>query len=157
MKTAKTFSKSFKISYHNGGIIFHNMCYALDLFPSTAYHSIIVCVLYTHLHLWKLLPSTIYISLTIMVDVQTCCRWWISSADKTTVRWQWIRLNTFGSFSPMYVISHLGIYAICHVILQLQESYSNGASTMKTAITFSNLSKCHTIAAALYSIICATH
>ena len=99
------------------------MPYVLDPFPSTAYHWMIVSLLHTHLHLLHVFPSTIYISLTFTVDKQPCCRWRISCADKTTVRWQWnVRPNTFDRFSPLYFISHPVIYTIYHVILRLNES-----------------------------------
>ena len=44
------------------------------------------------------------------------------------------------------------IYTIYHVTFRLRESHNNGASTMKTAMTLSILSQCHTITSASYSI-----
>ena len=44
------------------------------------------------------------------------------------------------------------IYTIYHVTFRLRESHNKGASTMKTAMTLSIPSKCHTITSASYSI-----
>ena len=68
-----------------------------------------------------------------------------------------VRLNTFDRVSRLHFISHLIIYTIYHVIFRLPESHHNGASTMKTAMSFWNLSKCHTITSAWNSIRYATY
>ena len=64
-----------------------------------------------------------------------------------------VRLNTFDIYSPVHFILYLVIYTIYHVVYWLRKSHNNGASTMKTVITISNLSKRHTITIASYSII----
>ena len=69
MKTAMTLSILSKCHTLTSCIIFHKIPYLSDPFSSAAYHSLTVSVLNTHLHLLGLFPRTIYITLTIMVDV----------------------------------------------------------------------------------------
>ena len=155
MKTAMTLSipskchtitsASYSIKYPTYQILFRvqlTIRYPSAWCILTCIFKVFFCVQFT-LH-W---PSWSTYSRVVDDGFPVSTKQWCVDSEKSHVR-----PNTIDGFSPQYFISHLVIYTIYPVTCRLREAHNKGASTMKTAMTWSFLSKCHTITSASYSI-----